>query len=142
MARSDGHPSAALVVEGARALLGRPFRPQGRSAEGQDCLGLVIAAARAGGIRVAEHRNLPLRGLATEEACALLARAGCRELTVPEARPGDILLQVPAARQIHLAIVTMLGIVEAHGGLRRVVERPLAAGEQWHSAWRLPMGDD
>lgn len=141
MARSEGHPRADSIVAGARAQLGRPFRPQGRGAGGQDCLGLVIAAARAGGIAVAEHADLPLRGLALDAAMRLLRCAGCRQLHLGDARPGDVLLQMPAARQVHLAIVTQVGIVEAHGGVRRVVERPLARDELWHSAWRLPMGD-
>jgi hypothetical protein len=51
-------------------------------------------------------------------------------------------MQLPAARQIHLAVVVTGGIVEAHAGLRRVVMRPLGDGEAWHSAWRLPTGDD
>lgn len=123
-------------------MLGRPFRPQGRGEGGHDCLGLVISAARSGGIPVADHGDLPLRGLTIEAACALLERAGCRCLPISKARPGDVLLQAPAARQIHLSLVTALGIVEAHGGLRRVIERPIAVGEYWHSAWRLPMGED
>lgn len=142
MARSEGHPRGAWIIAGARALLGQPFKPQGRGEGGQDCLGLVIAAARSGGIKIADHGNLPLRGLTIEEACEMLARAGCCGLAVPDGRPGDVILKVPAARQIHLAVLTDVGILEAHGGLRRVIERPIAAGESWHSAWRLPMGED
>lgn len=123
-------------------MLGQPFRPQGRGQWGQDCLGLVISAARSGGIRIADHEDLPLRGISIGHACEMLVSAGCFRLSVHEARPGDVLLQVPAARQIHLCLVTDAGIVEAHGGLRRVIERPVATDEFWHSAWRLPMGDD
>jgi hypothetical protein len=138
----DAHPLAGRIEHGARALVGRPFRPQGRGAAGLDCVGVVIEAAGAAGIRVAVRRDLPLRGLRYEDAELLLREAGCVVLPVRASRAGDLLVRVPATRQVHLAVRTHGGIVEAHAGLRRVVERPLPANEVWQACWRLPMGDD
>jgi hypothetical protein len=65
----------------------------------------------------------------------------CIMIAPRKAVPGDILLSAPATRLIHLAVRSFEGIVEAHAGLRRVVERPLGSDERWDSCWRLPIGD-
>lgn len=120
-------------------MVGAPFRPQGRDGGGLDCLGVVLAAARGGGV----ERRLPafaLRGTRLDEGEAWLRHCGC--VPVPVALPGDILLQCPAAAQLHLAVKTPVGLVEAHAGLGRVVERPIGPAERWASCWRLPVGED
>jgi hypothetical protein len=43
--------------------------------------------------------------------------------------------------QLHLAVCVRGGLVDAHAGLRRVVQRPMHIDERWQSAWRLPAGD-
>ncbi|MFN3370454.1 MAG: peptidoglycan endopeptidase [Sphingomonadaceae bacterium] len=134
-----GHPLGPAIVTAARALVGTRFRAQGRDAEGLDCLGLVLlASARAGVAVVAPEVAPALRGTTPQEAEARLRAAGARR--IGRARPGDLLLASPAAFQVHLGIATADGVIEAHAGLGRVVERPLAAGDDWHSAWRLPGG--
>jgi hypothetical protein len=82
---------------------------------------------------------LPLRGLNAGDGVRLLGAIGCRPVGSPGA--GDLLLQVPATLQLHLVMLVSGGVIEAHAGLRRVVFRPQRVDEQWHSAWRLPMGD-
>lgn len=133
----QGHPAGPAIVAAARSLLGTRFRAQGRSAAGVDCLGLVVVACARADVPIEGAVPMPaLRGTAPEAAARWLMAAGARP--VGRAAPGDLLLARPAALQVHLAIATGDGVVEAHAGLGRVVERPLAAGDAWLSAWRLP----
>lgn len=41
-----------------------------------------------------------------------------------QAKPGDLLLMIPAADQLHLGIITRHGFIHADARLRRVVETP------------------
>lgn len=141
MASCEGHARAGLIVAAARALVGVRFRRQGRGPDGLDCVGLVVAAARGAGIGVSVPDWLPYRGLGAAEVEALFRTGGCAEIGVAAARAGDVMLRWAAVRQPHLAVRTERGIVEAHGGVGRTVERHLDATEEWQAAWRLPEGD-
>lgn len=136
MQPAEGHPEAIRLEQIARSLVGVPFRPQGRDSHGCDCLGLAVLVAVRAGIPV-EVPPLPLRGSGLDDALDHLRRIGCIEAAV--ALPGDLMIQMPATLQLHLAIRVEGGLVEAHAGLRRVVFRPLGPREQWHSAWRFPV---
>lgn len=142
MARADAHTHADAIVAAARALVGVRFRPQGRGADGLDCLGVALTAAQAGGLSPVSLPAFAMRGTALEQGNAWLRACGCRRLAVPAARPGDLLLGVPAALQLHLAVVTQGGLVEAHAGLGRVIERPMGSMEAWDSGWRLPAREE
>ncbi|MFL6789430.1 MAG: NlpC/P60 family protein [Sphingomicrobium sp.] len=112
---------AAIDAERARALVGTPFRPQGRGGGGLDCIGLCLAAYRLPLTRVrADYR---LRGDFRAEVEAFLADR-FRKIAWSKRRPGDLLLMQPATDQMHLGIVTQLGFVHADARLRRVVETP------------------
>jgi lipoprotein Spr len=105
----------------ARALVGARFRPQGRSPDALDCVGLVLAAFR---IPAEEApRDYRLRGDHREAMELQLAKHFRR---VPRARlqAGDLMLLRVAADQLHLAVRTPAGFVHAHAGLRTVVETP------------------
>lgn len=135
----EGHPQSARLEEVALSLVGVRFRPQGRDRSGCDCLGLAVQVAQGAGLAV----NVPplsMRGHELDQALALLWRMGCRRVEL--ARPGDLLVRIPAMLQLHLAIRVDGGLVEAHAGLRRVVLRPIGSEEQWHSAWRFPLSGE
>ena len=138
MATIDAHPRAGQIVAAARRYLGAPFRRQGRDGEGMDCAGLVVAAANGAGMAIAAPDWLPYRGAGSAEVETLFRACGCIPLDVAKARRGDVLLQWAAARQPHLALRTEKGVIEAHAGIGRVVERNLDAGERWDCAWRFP----
>lgn len=106
-------------AERARAQLGTRFRPQGRGAQGLDCVGLVLAtfAIPPGQVR----RNYRLRGDHMRELGASLAHHFRR---VRCAAPGDVLLIKIADDQLHLGVRTDAGFVHAHAGIGRVVETP------------------
>ncbi|TMJ18702.1 MAG: peptidoglycan endopeptidase [Alphaproteobacteria bacterium] len=127
--------SAEAIVAAGRALIGAPFRPQGRSAEtGLDCLGLVAAAAGADLAKT--RRDYRLRDFEPEAIGQALETLGFRRAEGP-ARPGDILILAPAPGRLHAAIVTPGGHLHADAGLRRVVEAPGAPPWPVLSAWRL-----
>lgn len=111
-------------AERARALLGTRFRPQGRGAQGLDCVGLVVASF--GISPAAVRRDYRLRG---DHMAALRAELTLFFRKVRQARPGDVLLMKIAGDQLHLGVRTDAGFVHAHAGIGRVVETP---GEpQW-----------
>lgn len=132
------HPQADLIVAGARACVGSRFRPQGRGPGGFDCLGVVLAAAFCAGIRLHPRSDYALGSCPAGEVLLGLADLGCRILAVSPS-PGDLAVSVPAPGHVHFAVLTDIGLVEAHAGLRRVIERRMAADDIWHSIWRLPL---
>lgn len=108
-----------MHVKRARALLGMRFRPQGRGAEGLDCIGLALLAF--GIAPEAVRRNYMLRGAHLEELQETILRFFRK---VRNVQPGDLLLLAPAPDQYHLAIRTSEGHIHADASLRRVVETP------------------
>ena len=113
---------AAVDAERARALVGVPFRPQGRDPEqGLDCVGLCLAAFRlpSEGVR----HDYRLRGDYRDEARAALLRY-FRRVSARQRRPGDLLMLAVADDQLHLAVSTGAGFVHADARLRQVVETP------------------
>ncbi len=135
------HSRAARIVAGARACVGVPFRPQGRSLDGMDCLGVVLHAAAQGGVTLNAPADYNFRRVRECVAAAALERSGLTRLRTAAFRPADILLSVPGAHRVHLAVLTDRGLVEAHAGMRRVIERPVAIDDRWLSGWRLPDED-
>lgn len=105
----------------ARALVGTRFRPQGRSENELDCVGLVLMTFRIAGDDV--RRNYRLRGDHRLEIKKELNRF-FRKVSNSELRPGDVMLLEVARAQLHLAVRTELGFVHAHARIGRVVETP------------------
>ena len=127
--------SAERLVAAGRALIGAPFRPQGRSAEtGLDCLGVVALAA--GADLAAIRRDYRLRDFDPEAIGRALEALGFDPADGP-ARSGDVLIVAPAPGRLHVAIVTPPGHLHADAGLRRVVEVPGAVPWPILSAWRI-----
>jgi hypothetical protein len=108
-------------AERARALVGTRFRPQGRGAEGLDCVG--VAMATFGVPLEAVRRDYRIRGDHEAEMHAALAEH-FRRVRSAERRAGDLILMRVAKDQVHLGVCTARGFVHAHAGLRRVVETP------------------
>jgi lipoprotein Spr len=114
--RSD--PASRVAT--ARALIGTPFRLQGRDFDGLDCIGLI---ANIHGLSEAAPRSYALRGMPVDQAMEMLDRHFARRSAAPP-QVADILLLRPGLDQLHLGLWTGTGLVHAHAGLRRVVETP------------------
>ena len=106
----------------ARALIGVPFRAQGRMPErGLDCVGLVLSACEFPTDMV--EPNYRLRGNYGAVAVNQLFRH-FRRVSRGQRRVGDVLFMLVADDQLHFGVLTDRGFVHADARLRRVVETP------------------
>lgn len=129
-----------LIATRARALVGTPFRPQGRDPRlGLDCVGTAAEAAGIAGGRLC--RDYALRGASLAQVEHGLCDLGCVPVPGAAAEPGDVIVCRAGPDQIHLAIATEAGFVHADAGLRKVVERPGAVPWPVLGVWRL-MGEE
>lgn len=139
------------IIAAARAYAGVRFAHQGRSAEGLDCLGLLIATADDAGLifdgkpsslfDVPQYGTRPDVGILKAKLDTHLLSIGRREV-----RPADIvLLKIDGSPQ-HLALLTdypmagELGMIHAYAPARKVVEHRYDG--EWrkntYAAYRLP----
>ena len=105
----------------ARALAGVRFRPQGRSRDGIDCLGLMLQTYAIP--EDAVRRDYRLRGDHLSEVERGLS-AAFRKISRRDLRPGDALLLQVQLDQLHFAVFTHRGFVHADARIGRVVETP------------------
>ena len=126
---------AAIHSRRALALVGVPFRAQGRTpAQGLDCIGLCLTAYRLPPTMVRDDYRL--RGDHRAEIEAAI-HFRFRKVNSESERPGDLLLMLPSVDQTHLGIRTPLGFVHADARLRRVVETPGRPGWPVAGVYRL-----
>lgn len=137
--------SGKAVAEAARGWLGVPFRHQGRTRAGVDCVGLVIGVARALELLPADfdHTGYARR----PDGVSLLA--ACRLYLTPvsfsEIGAGDVVVFRVVTDPQHLAVVADYyaggrSVVHAYALARGVVETRL--DDDWQrrlvAAFRLP----
>ena len=127
---------SAAAWAAAEALVGARFRLQGRAAAtGLDCVGVIVAAYAAAGVRLEAIDDYALRGFAAERAAAGLTAAGFARVD-EDVRPGDVGLFKLSARQVHLALLAPGRLIHADAGLRRVVIAPASRLPAAVSRWR------
>lgn len=130
--------SGVALAEAARALVGVPYRRDGRDpATGLDCVGVIAAALAAIGRTPALPLRSTLRRREPPDLSAIATGAGLFRVT-GGITAGDVLLVRCGAVQWHaLVAITEARFVHAHAGLRRVVLGP--ADPAWATAahWRL-----
>lgn len=117
-------PSRRDVVDAARRLIGQPWRHQGRGLDGLDCVGVIIAVARAIG-EGTDWLEQPYHFFPPEWQVRDVLEAHLHQLTgAPE--PGDIALIRWRRTANHLAIVTdggqPFGLLHSYRTIGRVVE--------------------
>lgn len=136
---------AIRLVEEARALLGVPWRHQGRTRKGVDCIGLVLLAAQNAGVDLIKVSGInPPRTYSRNPDPKLyeLVHQICKK--TEEVSPGCLLFFKFEADKHprHFGIYTESGtVIHAESVTRRmVIEHGYRAHwKRWtHSAWRLP----
>jgi hypothetical protein len=105
----------------ARALVGTPFRPQGRGTQGLDCVGVAMETFGIPAETV--RRDYRMRGNHEAELRAFLAKQ-FRRVSRTQLRSGDLMLMWVSSDQLHIGVRTEAGFVHAHAIVRRVVETP------------------
>lgn len=124
----------------ARALIGTPFRLQGRKPErGIDCLGLVAIAADIPPQLVPS--GYTLRSEVTEEMRSASFAERVAPVPIREAGAGDVLLVRAGAGQHHFLILLESSFVHADARLGRVVETPGCVSWPALAAWRVQERD-
>jgi cell wall-associated NlpC family hydrolase len=122
----------AEIVRVARGFLGTRFRHQGRTAEGLDCAGLVIAVGQAAGVLpdVVEVPNYGRRA----DGTTLIATCRANLLQIPTSTiaVGDVCVFLVDGDPQHLGIVGDhpaggLSVIHAFVTCRKVVENRLDA---------------
>lgn len=132
---------AQLLVDAARALVGTPFRHQGRNEFGLDCIGLVILARLKCGKwdaprkhDDATYRRNPQKRLA--DTIPLIAI----KIEKPEVGALALIQWPKMAHPNHVGIVTPETIIHAYAEVKQVVETGYR--EPWDrmtvSLYRLP----
>lgn len=119
------------IVAAARALIGTPFRHQGRSDKGLDCAGVLITVARALGVEVVDvdgYSRRPSSGLleATLDAQPALRRVGLADM-----QAGDLLLMRFHGAPQHLGIFTGENLIHSYSAVGKVCEHRL--DESWRA---------
>lgn len=124
--------SAEQLIAAARSFVGTPFRHGGRApGVGMDCIGVVVCAAAACGLRHRDQSAYSLRpngqlGLELEAQMVLVARSAVM--------PGDVLLMAFDEEPHHVAVTTGATIIHAYAQARKCVEQPLS--DYWRARVR------
>lgn len=133
------------VVEAARSFVGKPYRHQGHTERGLDCIGLVIVTAQKFGF----DTSIP-RGYSAQPQARQVLSGADATLWKPEDQskivPGDIAVfwGWMAAEPQHFTIIGHSGagltVIHAYSKFMKVVEQgwnPLWA-KRFHSRYVLP----
>lgn len=139
------------IIDEARSWKGTPVHHQGRKkGAGVDCLGLIVGIARDLGLKVQDRTDYSKAGDIKKLEAEM--RRQLVEIDPREAKPGDILVFQPSARDRtpHVALITDRGILHAYNAQGRsnqsgkVVEHVL--NEKWRrrisSAFRFSEVED
>lgn len=133
---------ADRIVTEARGWLGVPWRHQGRSRGGVDCVGLLVAVARA--LDLPHHDSTAYSRRPEGHGFVQHFRDHLTSISIPDAQPGDVLLFAEPAYPCHCGLRTTLRgvphLLHAHALRRRVIEEPYAG--EWPDkarfAFRFP----
>lgn len=114
------------LVRAARRYIGVPFRHQGRSVLGLDCIGLVVCAARDIGLTLRDRTDYP-----RDPNGELPAELAAQTEPADSVRPGDLALMAFAGQPTHVAILAGDTLIHGYASVGRVVEHRIDA--RWRS---------
>ena len=129
----------AQIIAAARTHLGAPFRHQGRSPAGMDCVGLLVLLARALGQPHEDVTGYTRR--ATGRGFLEHFHAHLVEIVPSQARPGDVLVFVETIYPCHTGILTSVAgsdtphLIHAHALRGCVLEEPFVG--EWPAKLRF-----
>lgn len=125
---SSPTPTRSDAVDKAREWLNVRWRHQGRNAAGIDCCGLVIKVGNDLGFFVYETLDYD-RNTTGAEFVHYFEDAGCIEIPLAYAQPGDIVITSDRSFPCHCGIVSRkrgeLHFIHAYAKRKKVVEEPL-----------------
>jgi cell wall-associated NlpC family hydrolase len=126
------------VSDEARSWVGIPFRHQGRSRSGVDCIGLVIVVAQSLGLVPADFERRDYGRMPNRDELGQKIREHCRPLEV--AQPGCMFAMRWNKEAAHVAIYTGETLIHSYERIGRVVEHSFRG--RWprfvDSVWTLP----
>ncbi len=138
------HAKAIQIVDIANALVGVPFRHQGRNTAGLDCAGLLVVVAHATGISefdTTEYSNRPNVAAFTKA----MVDSECTQLRYGQHEHGDILRLNTEGQPVHIAIYEIDSqgrewYIHAYLPLKKVVRTELTkvVKDTISSVWRFP----
>lgn len=127
----------SVVISEARSWVGVPFRHQGRSRTGIDCVGLPIVVLQNLGVlpsnfEITNYGRLPSGELVER------VKAHCTKVEV--AKPGTLVVIAWTSTAAHVAVCTGDTLIHSYESVGRVVEHGYRG--RWikltHSIWALP----
>jgi len=116
------------IVAAARSALGIPFRHQGRSSRGLDCVGLLLYVADRIGVEyvdVSGYSRRPSGGLLEETFENHVDRGVLLRIDPKEMQSGDFLMMKFTGDPQHLAILSGDNIIHSHLRVGKVCEHRL-----------------
>jgi cell wall-associated NlpC family hydrolase len=127
----------ALIAE-ARSWVETPFHAQARlKGVGVDCIGVIVGAARALGLELADERAYPLRPNGT-----LLRELNRRLERIDALEPACVVAMqwVDEREPHHVALYTGATLIHAYASVRRCVEQPFDAylADRVRAIYRIP----
>jgi len=139
----SGNPlTPDLLIAEARRWLGTPFRHQGRTGDGLDCVGLLVVIAR--GLDLPHHDVTGYTRRAEGMGFLDHFHAHLVEIAPGIARAGDVLVFVETAYPCHTGLMSShrgaAHLIHAHALRGRVIEEPFAGGcaDKLRFAFRFP----
>jgi cell wall-associated NlpC family hydrolase len=134
------------AVNEARGWIGVPFRHQGRTRAGIDCVGLLVCVGRAMGLPAYDVTGYSRRaqGMGFIEHF----RANLEEVAPAAAQAGDVVVFVETVYPCHTGILSerhgALHLIHAHAPRRVVLEEPFVG--EWRDklrfAFRFPGAEE
>lgn len=113
------------IITTARVSVGVPFRHQGRSLRGLDCVGLLVFVCGHLGVSVADQEGYPERpsnGLLEGAFCEHVASGVLLRIQTAKMQPGDFLMMRFGREPQHLAILAGDTIIHSYMTVGKVCE--------------------
>lgn len=124
-------PSRQGLIDRARTFLDTPWRHQGRSEHGVDCLGLIVLVARLEGFQVADDTSYARRPKGRQMLDGFEAHA--ERVSLADKQPGDVVLFSRQSLPVHVGLLgwqhKSLSLIHAIETYAKVVEHHY--DDQW-----------